>query len=362
MSFMSFQNIKKALFVGTIALLNFNAQAQIEKGVSTLGGGFNTTIAKSGTSTNLSPSYRRFITNRIMVGFKLDVLAYKSNALNYKYANYDFTPELRYYFNPQSTWKFFGGASVGLRTLSISYESPISSKFTNHDFHQSVYVGFNKFLNKDIAIEGTLGINHSNVMLEPATLTTSTYRLTNVYTTGLNLSINHFTNFKSSDTDFEGLTDKGRTIIGGKLSLNRYSGTGIDANSNFQPLKRRGNYAILSAEYGKFVAKGLLIGVKTNVILSNQTKLLGITPYVQYYYPVSNRFLLHAKAELEYNFTKNNNYGTFRGGLGATYFLSRNVALNFDVLNFNRYFNSTFPTTSNNKAINSNVGLRFLLK
>jgi hypothetical protein len=119
---------------------------------------------------------------------------------------------------------------------------------------------------------------------------------------------------------------------------------------------------MLSAEYGKFVTNGLLIGVKTNLVLSDNAKVFGVTPYVQYYYPISKRFMVHAKAELDYNFTKYSNFGTFKGGLGATYFLSRNVALNFDVLNFNKSFNSALPTTANGKALSSNIGLRFFLK
>ena len=59
---MSIQNIKKALFMGA-ALFSFNAHAQIEKGATSLGGSFNTAITKNGMSTNLSPSYGRFITD-----------------------------------------------------------------------------------------------------------------------------------------------------------------------------------------------------------------------------------------------------------------------------------------------------------
>ncbi len=358
---MSIQNIKKALFIGA-TLFSFNAHAQIEKGATSLGGSFNTAITKNGMSTNLSPSYGRFITNKIMIRGKIDFLTSRTKTPNYKYTNYDFSPEIRYYLNPQSTWKFFGGAAVGLRTLSVSSDIFVRGKFSNHDFHQSAYVGFNKFLNKDIALEGTLGVNHSNVMLETPAYLISSYGLTNVYTTGLNLSINNFSSFKSSDSNFEGLIAKGRTIIGGRLSLNTYTGKGVDLNANFKSVRQRGNYAVLNAEYGKFVANGLLIGVKTNVELSDNARIFGVTPYVQYYYPISTRFMVHAKAELNYNSTTYSNFGAFKGGIGATYFLSRNVALDFDVLNFNKSFNSALPNTADGKAISSNIGLRFFLK
>ncbi len=143
---MSFQNIRKGLLAGAILLFSLNAQAQIEKGATTLGGSAN--------------------------------------------------------FNAAKGWN------------SLS-----ASTFTNHDFHKSAYVGVNKFLNRDIAIEGTLGVNHSNLMLNPQLATNSIYGSTNVYTTGLNFSINSFTHFKSSESDLEGLVSKGRTVIGGNLSI-----------------------------------------------------------------------------------------------------------------------------------------------
>ncbi len=358
---MSIQNIKKALFIGA-TLFSFNAQAQIEKGATTLGGSLNFNTAKGWNSLSSSPSYGRFITDKILLKGSLDAFISNNTNVSSRYANFDITPEARYYFNPKKQWQFFGGASLGQRTLRISSDINDPTKFKNHDFHKSVYAGFNKFLNQDIAIEGTLGVKHSNVMLETPAYLISSYGLTNVYTTGLNLSINNFSSFKSSDSNFEGLIDKGRTIIGGKLSLNTYTGTGFDANANYKPIKRRGNYAVLSAEYGKFVANGLLIGVKINVALSDNAKIFGVTPYIQYYYPVSTRFMVHVKAELNYNSTTYSNFGAFKGGIGATYFLSRNVALNLDVLNFNKNFNSALPTTANGKAISSNIGLRFFLK
>ena len=294
-----------------------------------------------------------------MIKGKLDVSTVQTDKDNYSYINYDFTPEVRYYFNPQSTWKFFAGASVGLRTLRLSNAIRTPKKFTNHDFHKSFYVGLNKFLNKEIAIEGTLGVNHSNLLMAEDPRLSINAR-TNVYTTGLNLSINHFTNFKTSEADFKDLVSKGRTVIAGNLSLNRYSGAMPDLNDLTKSISRKGNYATLNAEYGKFVTNGLLIGAKTNIILSDNYKLLGITPYAQYFYPVSKKLMLHAKAELDYNITKYDNYGTFKVGIGATYFLSKNVALNFDVLNFNKNFGSNF--SSNNKYLSSNIGLRFFLK
>lgn len=358
--------MKTALFVATIILFNQAAlTAQIEKGVTSLGGTASFENFKSNSlfsspnynTFNLSPTYGRFITDKIMIKGSIGISTLNSRKDYYNFKQYDITIEVRYYFNRESTLKFFAGASVGLRTFTHSQGSFLSSrysKFTNHDFHQSVYGGFNYFLNKEIALEGTLGVSHANISEG-----LFTRNLTNVYNTSINLSLNNFVNFKSSDKDFEGLISKGRTIIGGNFSLNRYSGKSYDYGLN-STYKQRGNYATLEAEYGKIVVNGLLIGARVNGVLGDNAKQFTVTPYAQYFYSVSKRLKVHAKAEFGYNISKYTNSTTIKGGIGATYFLSKNVALNVDILNFSKTIFSNSTLKSNTTG--SNIGLRFFLK
>ena len=95
-------------------------------------------------------------------------------------------------------------------------------------------------------------------------------------------------------------------MIGGNLSLNTYSGNRYAVDANFDKVRQKDNYASLNAEYGQFITKGLLLGVKTNIVLS------------------------------------------------------KNVALNVGLLNFNKSFNSSGSFSNSYKS--SNIGLKFFLK
>ncbi len=357
---MSIQNIKKALFMGA-TLFSFNAHAQIEKGATSLGGSLDIIRNNYGSSLSntiiLTPTYGCFITNKIMIKGKFGIFSQKSdNGIvdKYRFNQFSIVPEARYYFNPESEFKFFAGASLGFRVFKVNNSNNNPSKFTNSEFNQSVYVGFDRFLNKEIAIESTLSFTHSN--LSDGFLT---YGLTNLSNVGFNIGLNNFVNFKSAETDVEDLVGKGRSIIGGQLSLNTYSGNFYELSAG-KPLKIKGNFATLDAEYGLFVTTGLLIGAKTNVVLANSLKQFGIAAYSQYFHTLTRKLKLQAKAELGYSLNSNYHTTRIKGALGVTYFLSQMLALDIDLLSFNKDFNSI--SYSKSKNFGSNVGLRYFLK
>ena len=372
---MSIQNIKKALFMGVFFLfIQVAANAQIEKGVTSLGGGASFESSKSTSPTsssnystlNLSPSYGRFITDKIMVKGRLNSIVANgtidntSSDFDSKYNSKLFNLEVegRYYFNPKAKWQFFGGASAGM-TFNEQKVTYLNNLYPEYIFKKngpsfSVFGGVNKFLNNEIALEGTLGYSYSNLGFPLAGFGSRN----SVRNIGLNISLNNFTNFKSTQKDFEGLIDEGRSIIGGRLSLNAYN---YDYNSN---TKENGSFALLDVDYGRFVKKGLLIGTKVNLILEKNYQSYGISSYIQYFYPVTNRLMLHAKAELGFSINQyNSTYTTPKISLGATYFLSKNVALSADLLNLSKtYYSSEGLGKSQTKNIGSNIGLRFFLK
>ena len=167
---MSIQNIKKALFMGAIALFSFKVHAQIEKGATTLGGSLDIIRNNYGSSlfntTILSPTYGYFITDKVMIKGKFGIFSQKlDNGIvdNFRFNQLNIVPEARYYFNPKSEFKVFTGASLGFRVFKVNNSKNSPSNFTNSEFNQSVYVGFNRFLNKEIALESTLGFTHSNL-------------------------------------------------------------------------------------------------------------------------------------------------------------------------------------------------------
>ena len=86
---------------------------------------------------------------------------------------------------------------------------------------------------------------------------------------------------------------------------------------------------------------------------------------MQYFYPVSKRLMLHAKAEIQASINQNNTTSlTFKGGIGATYFLSKNVALSADLLNFSTTTikSKPFGNEGQYKNFTPSIGLRFFLK
>ncbi len=378
---MSTQNIKTALFAAAIILFSQSAlTAQIEKGVTSLGGGATLYNGKSTSSysttkynaLSISPSYGRFITDKIMVKGRLNSLLSNTTIDNTSNssANYDYKfntktlsleAETRYYFNPTAKWKFFGGVSLGGTFGNSEYTALLNNTINSYsnskikEFNYSIFAGVNRFLNNEIAVEATIGYSSTN---NDNQLGLGYYG--NTPNVGLNVNLNNFVNFKSTNKDFEGLISKGRTIIGGNLSLNTYSikGENLVARTNR-------SYAKLDLEYGRFVLDGLLVGAKANLIFKEDYQDYSINPYVQYFYPVSKRLMLHAKAEVQGAINQNNTTSLgFKGAIGATYFLSKNVALSADLLNFSTTTakNKSFRYEGQYKNFTPSIGLRFFLK
>ncbi len=367
-----------------IILFSINTYAQIEKGATTLGGQAfynNNQYSESPNSSNqknlnLSPSYGRFITDKIMVKGKLDAQylnnqsdfsiflnSNKVNSYESKYQSLSVEAETRYYFNPTAKWKFFGGVLIG-----GSIKKDESSTFTNgiiyskiegksDNFNYSVFGGVNRFINKEVTLEATLGYSTINNGIPRG------YGyFDNLPNWGLNVGFNHFTQFKTTEKDFEGLISKGRSVINGNLALNTRS---QKFTVNNIETRVRNSYATLDLEYGQFVAKGLLTGAKANFIFQERSQNYSITPYVQYFSAITKWFMFHTKAEIQGTIDQNNNTNiTFRGALGATYFLSKNVALSADVLSFSKTSGKSANSSSQweVKNLNSNIGLRFFLK
>ncbi len=374
---MSIQNIKKALFIGA-TLFSFNAHAQIEKGATTLGGSLQYNASKStssisnnsSTGFSISPSYGRFITDKIMVKGQLSTTLGKGNIVNSGTNAYDYKSnlkalsidaEVRYYFNPKAKWKFFGSASASKSFQKYSFTSTqnnvsTTNKYNFDDLDYSIFGGVNKFINEDIALEAKLGYSTdiNGLLFRGLGIQRKGHYI------GFNLGLNNFTNFKTNDKNFDGLIDKDRSIINGNLSVNAYK----DQDDNNSFFERKGVYATLDLEYGRFVAKGLLVGAKANFIIEKDFQNYSVSPYVQYFYPISKRLMLHGLAEIQGSINQNNTTNfTFRGAAGLTYFLSKNVALSANLLDFSKSFNKGSSSFEwQNRNIGSNLGLRFFLK
>jgi hypothetical protein len=327
----SLNQIKLVLFTLSIFFTG-SVNAQIQKGAITtesgLSAGYESKDLKKANGLGLSQSYGRFVSDKILLKADLHVSQYKSSSdLAYGQSmSVGITPEIRYYFNPTSKVQYFGGVSLNLAAdiLRAGEKTNDTKQFIRTQGQErlylggSLFVGMNRFLNKEISLQGMLTYRFTHTLYQSENK--------NNHDIGLTVNLANFINLSSEKESMQGLIDEGRTVIDGSLSLQK-DGKGY-----------------IRAEYGKFVKKGLLLGIKTG----GTSSVLG---YIQYFHPISNRLMVHAKGELEYVFS--NRLAISELAVGSTYFLSKNVALSLNLLSY---------SPSHSHTIRSNAGLVYFLK
>jgi hypothetical protein len=305
-------------------------------------------------SSYFKPSYGLFLTDKIYVGGAVGVdfgtlksVNINSNT-NLSVSTYYVAPEFRYYFNPKENWKIFGGISLEYGHSKSDYLiNNLASSYPLSYLKPSIFVGFNRFLNNEVALEGKLSYDFIHHFVDKPNLPPS-----DVNNWGLSLGLKNFVQLKNGNTDFEGLVSKGRTVINGNLSL---QGAARDLLNIYQPSFN----GALNLDYGKFVANGLLVGGRLNATFYNSDFKhldLGITPYIQYFYPVSKRLYLHGKAEFGISQNRFGATSNVNLGIGATYFVSKNVSIQFNALELSKSLNRGTVTGG------SNIGVRYFLR
>jgi hypothetical protein len=147
----------------------------------------------------------------------------------------------------------------------------------------------------------------------------------------LNVSLGNFISSKNDEEDMTDLTTAGRNTINGSFTYGVVSYS-YDSKS----------ILVFNPDYGHFVAKNLMLGAKLNMSWqSAYDAVLSLQPYIRYYIPVSNKLFVYPNANLNYN---NDNQTTryfastftlnYAFGVGATYFIKRNLALEGDILKY----------------------------
>jgi hypothetical protein len=349
-------------FLGLFMGLCVNAQIGLGTGTRNFTSDFRNSKIENSTygyylnKTNsllLKNALGQFLTDKIYIGGTIgaDFSKLKVNSTNfnssYSATTYNIAPEFRYYFNPKDKWKLFGGVALDFTYSQYNFESGSINKGSNSNIKPSIFVGFNRFLSNEVALEGKLSYELIHHFVDKPNLPPS-----DVNNWGFSLGLKNFVQLKNGNTDFEGLVSKGRTVINGNLSL---QGAARDLLNIYQPSFN----GALNLDYGKFVANGLLVGGRLNATFYNSDFKhldLGITPYIQYFYPVSKRLYLHGKAEFGisqniFGVTTNVNLG-----IGATYFVSKNVSIQFNALELSKSLNRGTVTGG------SNIGIRYFLR
>ncbi len=354
---MTILNAKTTVLGTCLLLLTSFVHAQIAKGVSNIDGGMsiNNTIDNSGyfanknLGTSISPTFGHFLTDKIMVKGKLSGEVSHYSYFNTNINNVGIDIEGRYYFNPKSNWKYFAGVSLGVNTFKYDYFSNnISDGYTLRTLNYGAFVGGNKFLNNEIALEGRIGFSYGLGEQKAVFYPGQNQRTNDI---GLDIGLTNFINFKNKTKDFDGLIDEGRIVANGHLSTHFFN------TRNEGGIYYRGHNSTLNADYGQFFAKGLLLAGKFDGQANEYTINGTASLYAQYFYPITKRFMLNAKAGFDYSFEKyKHSYLAISGGLGATYFLTKNVAIDLNLINFSK------STDNNHQKVNFGVGLRYFLK
>lgn len=126
---------------------------------------------------------------------------------------------------------------------------------------------------------------------------------------------------------------------------------------------------------GYFVINGLSVGGSVSYFnskiegVTDPGVLLTISPVVKYYFPISDKFLVNAKALFEYNSMKlfvpeAFTYFAVGGGGAATYLLNDNLGIygGFDFVHgFNQKFDGTEIDNSSRNIIDIGVGLTIFI-
>jgi hypothetical protein len=180
---------------------------------------------------------------------------------------------------------------------------------------------------------------------------------------GLNFNLTNFINFKTKLNETDDLIAKGRKVIGGKIGLEN---TSIIPNP-FADGARRIQDIHLSAEYGQFVKDGLLLGIKTanfhtdvEGYFNYKESNIILTSYAQYFYPINKRLMVQGNLEVGYTFLGYKDRPIFHTGLGLAYFISKNIAVNVDVLSYSNYKETSATRETN--LFGSQARLLFFIK
>jgi hypothetical protein len=335
----------KAFLSTFLLFITLSAFGQIEKGNYNFGGdvelngSFLKTYWNHFTDFNasLSPSINKFVTNKLMLGFR-PILATSFSAGTTFYSsdiNRESLVQLgiegagRYYFNENSKLKLFGFATASFNRTFQAIKIPSfqnGSGQTNYINFKSG-IGADFIINKDVAIEGKLSYFHREVPQSYIYFDPTKYYSKGSDNLELIFNLNHFippfSSHKSEDnTEY---IKKGRRTLGGHIRFWAEKEAAIKIkylNSEITP------------QFSQFITdRWMLSGDLQIVNLLANLGEIGVSFAVigRYYKPITHRFFVYPQMAIATGFTPRFSIREagigLNIGLGGSYFLSKNVAL-----------------------------------
>jgi Outer membrane protein beta-barrel domain len=340
---------KIKFLVSSLMLISIFSQAQIGLNTSTLSGnatlGYQITSADnykfSSSVATFNPSYGKFIGKKTLLSLQPDMLyaGYKRESTqslgSSEWGNVGLNANIRHYINPDAKFKFYGEAHFG----ATKYWYP--TEFSNGPYELTNgriggAIGANYFLNKTIALDAKVGYLREQSLAGPKYGTDKFY-------IGVGLA-----NFMHADSEVgEGaeLIEKGRKSIDGYIGVNKN-----DFGTGYQ----------LKAKYSQFIANGLMVGgsieAENSYLGRNFDKnSFKADAMVRYYVPLTKKLFIYPEAKVTY-FNLSSNKFYYELGVGASYFIKKNVALDIDLFRLGASQGQT------NTFLGANVGLKYFLK
>jgi hypothetical protein len=342
-------------FLSTFLLfITLSAFGQIEKGNYNFGGDveLNGRFSKTsytqitGFNASFSPSINKFLTNKLMVGFRPILSTYiNSGHSGYRPDNEsESVTQLgieasgRYYFNENRRINYFAFSTASFNRAFQTFKSPnfnIDASSQSNFYNLKSGFGADVIINEDVAIEGKFSYFHLEQPLEIRTLNPNIYSPNKSDNLELIVNLNHFIkpfSLKQAEENTEYIK-KGRQILSGHVRLWAEKEDAIKiAYLNFQ----------ISPQFGQFITDRWLLSGALNVgnVLTDFTHSgADISIMGRYYKPISNRFFVYPQMAFLTSFAEHFSIAEAGFGLnvgaGGSYFLSENVALDASFLAVN---------------------------
>lgn len=148
----------KKVYVCLLALCCYaGAKAQTEQGSWLVGGNFNLNTVSNSTTIGFNPTAGYFVIDNLAVGATVG-LTYSKFGEN-KSTSFGIGPFSRYYFGKQNIRPFLNGE---LNFISEKFKFP-SGTNTENGVNYFLGLGVAAFLNRNVAIEGLAGYNHTKI-------------------------------------------------------------------------------------------------------------------------------------------------------------------------------------------------------
>lgn len=325
------------------------SHAQIGLNTSTLSGnaalGYQYTNSNSYKSSSnvalFSPTFGKFIGKKTLLSLQPDLLYTRYSIENpsrlgtYESGNVGLNANIRHYINPDAKFKFYGEAQFGATKYWYPSDN-VGGPFEFTTGRIGGTIGANYFLNKTIALDAKVGYLRELSLAGPKYSTDKFY---------IGVGLANFMHAGSEVGEGTELIEKGRKSIDGNI------GVSIDDFGTSYQLK---------AKYNQFIANGLMLGGSIEAadnpfprrLLFNGFK---VDASLRYYIPLTKKLFIYPEAKVTY-FNLSSNKFYYELGVGMSYFIKKNVALDIDLFKLGAAEGQT------NTFLGANVGLKYFLK